>query len=66
MKEVGKMTNKKEEIKDVQPCRKGDKPITRIQAYRQLNKEARMADITDGIGNPHHEKNVQLLALQTV
>jgi integrase len=32
------------------PSRKGDKPITRIQAYRQLNKAARMCDIEEGIG----------------
>ncbi|WP_046181184.1 tyrosine-type recombinase/integrase [Domibacillus tundrae] len=32
------------------PSRKGDKPITRIQAYRQLNKAAEMADIKTGIG----------------
>lgn len=32
------------------PSRKGDKAITRIQAYRQLNKAARMVDILDGIG----------------
>jgi integrase len=32
------------------PSRKGDKPITRIQAYRQLNKAAKMVDIEDGIG----------------
>lgn len=32
------------------PSRKGDKPITRIQAYRQLNKAAEMVDITEGIG----------------
>lgn len=32
------------------PSRKGDKPISRIQAYRQLNKAAEMADITEGIG----------------
>lgn len=32
------------------PSRKGDKSITRIQAYRQLNKAARMIDIPDGIG----------------
>jgi integrase len=32
------------------PSRKGDKPITRIQAYRQLNKAAQMVDITEGIG----------------
>lgn len=30
--------------------RKGDKPITRIQPYRQLNKAAKMSDIEDGIG----------------
>ncbi|NMD72798.1 tyrosine-type recombinase/integrase [Bacillus sp. DNRA2] len=32
------------------PSRKGDKPITRIQAYRQLNRAAEMADIEEGIG----------------
>jgi integrase len=34
------------------PSRKGDMPITRIQAYRQLNKAAGMCDIEDGI-KPH-------------
>lgn len=29
------------------PSRKGDKPISRIQAYRQLNKAADLVDITD-------------------
>jgi integrase len=32
------------------PSRKGDKPISRIQAYRQLNKAAEMVDMPDGIG----------------
>jgi integrase len=32
------------------PSRKGNKPITRIQAYRQLNKAAVMCDISEGIG----------------
>ncbi|PEC59303.1 tyrosine-type recombinase/integrase [Bacillus wiedmannii] len=32
------------------PSRKGDKPITTTQAYRQLNKAAEMADIIEGIG----------------
>jgi integrase len=32
------------------PSRKGDKPITSTQAYRQLNKAAEMVDITEGIG----------------
>lgn len=32
------------------PSRKGPKPISRIQAYRQLNKAAAMVDIVDGIG----------------
>lgn len=32
------------------PSRKGNKPISRIQAYRQLNKAAKMVDIEDGIG----------------
>ena len=32
------------------PSRKGDKPITTTQAYRQMNKAANMVDIPDGIG----------------
>lgn len=32
------------------PSRKGYKSISRIQAYRQLNKAAEMVDIPDGIG----------------
>ncbi|WP_254391849.1 tyrosine-type recombinase/integrase [Terribacillus sp. DMT04] len=32
------------------PSRKGDKPITPTQAYRQLNKAGRMVDIEEGIG----------------
>ncbi|MFP5111837.1 tyrosine-type recombinase/integrase [Bacillaceae bacterium C204] len=32
------------------PSRKGDKPITPTQAYRQLNKAAEMSDIVEGIG----------------
>jgi integrase len=32
------------------PSRKGDKPITRIQAYRQINKASEMVDMPDGIG----------------
>ncbi len=32
------------------PSRKGDKAITRIQAYRQLNKASAMVDVVDGIG----------------
>lgn len=32
------------------PSRKGDKPITPTQAYRQLNKAASMVDIDEGIG----------------
>lgn len=32
------------------PSRKGDRPISRIQAYRQLNKASEMVDIPDGIG----------------
>jgi integrase len=32
------------------PSRKGEKPISRIQAYRQLNKASGMVDIPDGIG----------------
>lgn len=32
------------------PSRKGDKHISRIQAYRQLTKAAKMVDLTEGIG----------------
>ncbi|WP_078395893.1 tyrosine-type recombinase/integrase [Shouchella patagoniensis] len=32
------------------PSRKGDQPISRIQAYRQIQKAADMADIPEGIG----------------
>ncbi|MCA0992971.1 tyrosine-type recombinase/integrase [Guptibacillus hwajinpoensis] len=32
------------------PSRKGDKPISSVQAYRQLNKASDMVDITEGIG----------------
>ena len=32
------------------PSRKGTGPITRVQAYRQLNKAAQMVDMPDGIG----------------
>ncbi|PAE06400.1 site-specific integrase [Terribacillus saccharophilus] len=32
------------------PSRKGDKPISTTQAYRQLNKAGDMVDITEGIG----------------
>lgn len=32
------------------PSRKGDKPISTIQAYRQLNRAAEMADLNEGIG----------------
>ena len=32
------------------PSRKGNKPITPTQAYRQLNKAASMVDINEGIG----------------
>lgn len=32
------------------PSRKGKHPISRIQAYRQLQKASDMADITEGIG----------------
>src|SRR5690606_30291375 len=32
------------------PNRKGDGPITHVQACRQLNKSAQMDDMSDGIG----------------
>ncbi|MEW5202661.1 tyrosine-type recombinase/integrase [Bacillus thuringiensis] len=39
-----------EETKWLFPSRKGDKSISRIQAYRQLNKASEMIDVKDGIG----------------
>lgn len=32
------------------PSRKGDKPISSVQAYRQLNKASELMGITEGIG----------------
>jgi integrase len=32
------------------PSRKGDKPISTTQAYRQLNKASAMVDIEEGVG----------------
>ena len=32
------------------PSRKGNNPLSRVQAYRQLNKAASMVDMPDGIG----------------
>ncbi|RBO11063.1 site-specific integrase, partial [Pantoea sp. 3_1284] len=45
------------------PSRKGDKAISRIQAYRQLNKAAEMVDIPDGIGTHTMRKTFWILAL---
>ncbi|WP_321285154.1 tyrosine-type recombinase/integrase [Exiguobacterium profundum] len=39
-----------EETEWLFPSRKGNQPISRIQAYRQLNKASYMVDIPDGIG----------------
>lgn len=57
------------------PSRKGDKPISRIQAYRQLNKAAKMVDIPDGIGTHtmrktfgywHYKQFKNVAELQTI
>lgn len=57
------------------PSRKGDKPITRIQAYRQLNKAAKMVDIKEGIGTHtmrktfgywYYKQTKDIAALQTI
>lgn len=57
------------------PSRKGDKPITRIQAYRQLNKASEMVDITEGIGTHtmrktfgywHYKQFKDVAELQTI
>lgn len=57
------------------PSRKGDKPITPTQAYRQLNKAAEMCDINDGIGTHsmrktfgywHYKQFKDIAKLQTI
>jgi integrase len=57
------------------PSRKGNLPITRIQAYRQLNKAAKMVDIEDGIGTHtmrktfgywHYKQFKDVAQLQTI
>lgn len=57
------------------PSRKGDKAISRIQAYRQLNKAAEMVDMPDGIGTHtmrktfgyhYYKKHSDIAALQTI
>ncbi|OJE39924.1 integrase [Bacillus proteolyticus] len=49
-KELNDYINTLEGTEWLFPSRKGDKPISRIQAYRQLNKASDMVDIPDGIG----------------
>jgi integrase len=39
------------------PSRKGDKPIGRVQAYKQLNKASAMIDMPDGIGTHSMRKS---------
>ncbi len=57
------------------PSRKGKGPITRIQAYRQLNKAAEMVDITEGVGTHtmrktfgywYYKKSMNVAALQQI
>ncbi|TDK54746.1 site-specific integrase [Bacillus salipaludis] len=57
------------------PSRKGNNPVSRIQAYRQLNKAAKMVDITDGIGTHtmrktfgywHYKQFKNVAELQTI
>jgi integrase len=48
--EINKYIKTLESTEWLFPSRKGDQPISRIQAYRTLNKAARMVDIEDGIG----------------
>jgi integrase len=48
--EIKKYIEGKKDDEWLFPSRKGDKPITPTQAYRQLNKAAEMVDITEGIG----------------
>ncbi|MEK4068011.1 tyrosine-type recombinase/integrase [Peribacillus frigoritolerans] len=56
------------------PSRKGDKPISKIQAYRQLNKAADMVDI-EGVGTHtmrktfgywHYKRSKNLAELQMI
>ncbi|MCK1981159.1 MULTISPECIES: tyrosine-type recombinase/integrase [Peribacillus] len=56
------------------PSRKGDKPISKIQAYRQLNKAADMVDIV-GVGTHtmrktfgywHYKRSKNLAELQMI
>lgn len=56
------------------PSRKGDKPISKIQAYRQLNKAANMVDI-EGVGTHtmrktfgywHYKRSKNLAELQMI
>jgi integrase len=57
------------------PSRKGDKSISRIQAYRQLNKAASMVDIEEGIGTHsmrktfgywYYKKHMNIASLQRI
>nr|WP_307471570.1 tyrosine-type recombinase/integrase [Cytobacillus purgationiresistens] len=57
------------------PSRKGNLPISRIQAYRQLNKAADMIDISEGIGTHtmrktfgywHYKQFKNIAELQTI
>lgn len=49
-KELNEYINSLEGTKWLFPSRKGHKPISRIQAYRRLNKASEMIDMPDGIG----------------
>lgn len=48
--ELNDYINTLEDMEWLFPSRKGEQPISRIQAYRQLNKAGKMVDIIEGIG----------------
>lgn len=75
-KEVKKYVKKEKLSKDdyLFPSRKGNGPITRVQAYRVLNKAAEMADIQDvgthtlrkTFGYLHYQKYKDIALLQQI
>ncbi len=75
-KEIKKYVKKEQLTKDdfLFPSRKGNGPITRVQAYRVLNKAAEMADIPDvgthtlrkTFGYLHYQKFKDIALLQQI
>jgi len=75
-KEIKKYVKKEKLSKDdyLFPSRKGNGPITRVQAYRVLNKAAEMADIQDvgthtlrkTFGYLHYQKFKDIALLQQI